>query len=40
MRKQAPEKIANKIDTYLIENNITITKFRAAQILLSEEVAI
>ena len=40
MRKQAPEKVANRIDVYLMENNITTTKLRAPQTLPSGDVAI
>lgn len=35
MRKQDLEKIIYRIDTYFIENNITITKLYAMRILLS-----
>ncbi len=40
MRKQAPEEVAHRIDAYLMENNITTTKLRAARTLLSGDVAI
>lgn len=40
MRKQAPEEVAHRIDAYLMENNITTTKFRVARTLPSGDVAI
>ena len=40
MRKQAPEEVAHRIDAYLMENNITTTKLRAARTLPSGDVAI
>lgn len=40
MKKQALEKIAHRIDIYLIENNITTTKLHATQTLLSGDIAI
>ena len=40
MKNQALEEVADKIDAYLIENNITITKLRAARTLLSGDIAI
>ncbi len=40
MKKQAPEEVAHRIDTYLVENNITVTKLRAARTLPSEDIAI
>lgn len=40
MRKQAPEKVTYRIDVFLIENNITTTKFCAAQTLSSGDIAI
>lgn len=40
IRKQASEKVVYKIDTYFIENNITITKLCVARTLSSEDVAI
>lgn len=40
MKKQAPKKVAQRIDAYFIENNITTTKFCEAQTLLNGDVAI
>ncbi len=40
MKKQAPEELANRIDAYLMENNITPTKLRAARTLPSGDIAI
>ena len=40
MKKQAPEEVANRIDAYLMENNITTTKLRAARTLPSGDVAV
>ncbi len=40
MKKQAPEEVAYRIDAYLVENNITATKLRAAQTLLGGDIAI
>lgn len=37
---QASQKVAYKIDAYLIKNNITNTKLCIAQILLSKDIAI
>ncbi len=38
MNKQAPEKMAYRIDAYLVENNITATKFYVAQTLPSQNI--
>ncbi len=40
MKKQALKKVANGIDDYLVENNITATKLRAAQTLPRGDIAI
>ena len=40
MKKQAPKEVAQRIDAYLIENNITTTRLRAAQTLPSGDIAI
>ncbi len=40
MKKQAPKEVAHRIDAYLIENNITTTKLRAARTLPSGDIAI
>ena len=40
MKKQAPEEVAHRIDAYLVENNITTTKLRAARTLPSGDIAI
>ncbi len=40
MKKQALKEVARRIDAYLIENNITTTKLRAAQTLPSGDIAI
>ncbi len=40
MKKQAPEEVAHRIDTYLAENNITATKLRAARTLPSGDIDI
>ena len=40
MKKQAPKEVAQRIDAYLIENNITTTRLRAARTLPSGDVAI
>ncbi len=40
MKKQAFKEIARRIDTYLIENNITTTRLRIAQTLSSGNIAI
>ena len=40
MKKQAPEEVVHRIDAYLMENNITTTKLRAARTLQSGDVAI
>ena len=40
MKKQALEEVAQKIDVYFIEKNITITKFRTARTLPSGDIAI
>ncbi len=40
MKKQAPKEVADRIDVYLIENNITITKLRVAQTLPSRNIVI
>ncbi len=40
MKKQALEEVAQKIDAYFIENNITITKLREARTLQSRDIAI
>ena len=40
MKKQAPREVAHRIDAYLIENNITTVKLRAARTLPSGDIAI
>lgn len=40
IKKQAQEKVAHKIDAYLIKNNITAIKFCIAQTLISEDIVI
>ena len=40
MKKQAPKEVAQRIDAYLIENNITTIRLRAARTLPSGDVAI
>lgn len=40
MKKQAPKKVAHKIDAYFIENNISTTKLYAVQTLPSGNIAI
>lgn len=40
MKKEAPKEVAHRIDAYLMENNITTTKVRAARTLPSGDVAI
>ena len=40
MKKQAPKKVAHRIDAYLIVNNITTTKLRAVQTLPNRDIAI
>ena len=40
MKKQAPKKVAHRIDAYLIENNIITTKLHAARTLPSGDIAI
>lgn len=40
MKKKAAEEVAHRIDTYLMVNNITTTKLRAARNLPSRVVAI
>lgn len=40
IKKQVLKEVAYKIDIYLIENNITTTKLRVAQILPSRDITI
>lgn len=40
MKKKAPEEVAHRIDTYLMVNNVTTMKLRAARTLPSRDVAI
>ena len=40
MKKQAPKEVAQRIDAYLIENNITTTRLHATLTLPSRDVAI
>lgn len=40
MKNQGPEEVAKRIDAYLMENNITTTKLRAARTLPSGDVAL
>lgn len=40
MKKQASKKVAYKINTYLIKNNITIIKLYMAQTLSSRDITI
>lgn len=40
IEKQASEKVANKIDVYLVENNITTTKLCVARTLPSRNIGI
>ncbi len=40
MKKQAPKNVAHRIDAYLVQNNITVTKLRAEQTLPYGDIAI
>ena len=39
IKKQTPEKVAHRINSYIVENNITAIKLRVAQTLLNREIA-